>query len=235
MRKTAAVVLSTLSLVAACGDVLSPTLPMATLSGASTANAVVPDPLDPNILTYTFDDIPANCAFGDVIPDPYEGLDFSTNKWTGCFAPAPNNTVAIVPADQAKYDAGNAPSETRIQLPRIATAVSIEYYDLWNEPVTLNAYGTGGVLLATMTATTVDVWTTLAVAAPGIRSIGIVSLQAATYFDNLRITYVGTGPGSGNNPTSQDQCKKGGWELYGFKNQGQCVKFVETGKDGRVS
>lgn len=31
----------------------------------------------------------------------------------------------------------------------------------------------------------------------------------------------------------KSECKKGGWETYGFKNQGQCVRFVETGKDSR--
>jgi hypothetical protein len=32
-------------------------------------------------------------------------------------------------------------------------------------------------------------------------------------------------------PTSKDQCKKGGWKNFGgmFKNQGQCVRFVNTG------
>jgi hypothetical protein len=32
-------------------------------------------------------------------------------------------------------------------------------------------------------------------------------------------------------PTSIEQCKKNGWMKYGsmFKNQGQCIKFVETG------
>jgi hypothetical protein len=30
-------------------------------------------------------------------------------------------------------------------------------------------------------------------------------------------------------PTSEDQCKKGGWKQYGvFKNQGDCVSFVAT-------
>lgn len=36
------------------------------------------------------------------------------------------------------------------------------------------------------------------------------------------------------NPTTKDDCKKDGWLLYGFDNQGQCVRFVETGKDSRV-
>lgn len=34
-------------------------------------------------------------------------------------------------------------------------------------------------------------------------------------------------------PETKDDCKDGGWEDYHFKNQGQCVKYVETGKDSR--
>jgi hypothetical protein len=30
-------------------------------------------------------------------------------------------------------------------------------------------------------------------------------------------------------PTSKDQCKRGGWREYGFKNQGECVSFVSRG------
>jgi hypothetical protein len=30
--------------------------------------------------------------------------------------------------------------------------------------------------------------------------------------------------------TSKDQCKEGGWEQFGFKNQGQCVAFVQRPK-----
>lgn len=33
-------------------------------------------------------------------------------------------------------------------------------------------------------------------------------------------------------PTSKDQCKNGGYRQYGFKNQGQCVAFVERGPTG---
>ena len=35
-------------------------------------------------------------------------------------------------------------------------------------------------------------------------------------------------------PETMADCKKGGWETYGFKNQGQCVRYVETGKDSRL-
>jgi hypothetical protein len=31
-------------------------------------------------------------------------------------------------------------------------------------------------------------------------------------------------------PTSKEQCKKGGWRNFPqFKNQGQCIAFVERG------
>ena len=33
---------------------------------------------------------------------------------------------------------------------------------------------------------------------------------------------------------NKDQCKAGEWEPLGFKNQGQCVRYVETGKDSRT-
>ena len=36
-----------------------------------------------------------------------------------------------------------------------------------------------------------------------------------------------------SDPLTKDQCKDGGWETFGFSNQGQCVRFVETGKDSR--
>jgi virginiamycin B lyase len=30
-------------------------------------------------------------------------------------------------------------------------------------------------------------------------------------------------------PTSKEQCKDGGWRAFGFRNQGQCIAFVERG------
>jgi hypothetical protein len=32
---------------------------------------------------------------------------------------------------------------------------------------------------------------------------------------------------------AKDQCKDGGWREAGFRNQGQCIRFVNTGKDSR--
>jgi hypothetical protein len=34
-------------------------------------------------------------------------------------------------------------------------------------------------------------------------------------------------------PATKDECKNGGWVTFGFENQGQCVRFIETGKDSR--
>lgn len=36
-----------------------------------------------------------------------------------------------------------------------------------------------------------------------------------------------------DNPTDKDECKQGGWEDFGFRNQGQCIRYVNTGQDSR--
>lgn len=35
-------------------------------------------------------------------------------------------------------------------------------------------------------------------------------------------------------PVDKDACKNGGWEDFGFKNQGLCIQYVNTGKDSRL-
>ncbi|MGI9043905.1 MAG: hypothetical protein ACR2GK_07235 [Gemmatimonadaceae bacterium] len=35
-------------------------------------------------------------------------------------------------------------------------------------------------------------------------------------------------------PLAKDECFKGGWSNFSFRNQGQCVRFIETGEDSRV-
>jgi hypothetical protein len=53
----------------------------------------------------------------------------------------------------------------------------------------------------------------------------LVGLTSAGGVDDLAFTPL---------PTSQDQCKNGGWQRfsfpYNFKNQGDCIQFVNTGK-----
>lgn len=55
------------------------------------------------------------------------------------------------------------------------------------------------------------------------------------YYDNVVVSHV-----DGSTvydfeiaPTEKSECKKGGWQDFGFKNQGQCIRFVNTGKDSR--
>ncbi len=33
---------------------------------------------------------------------------------------------------------------------------------------------------------------------------------------------------------NKDQCMSGAWQALGFRNQGQCIRYVETGKDARA-
>jgi hypothetical protein len=30
---------------------------------------------------------------------------------------------------------------------------------------------------------------------------------------------------------SKDECRDGGWQAFGFANQGQCIRYIETGKN----
>jgi len=49
----------------------------------------------------------------------------------------------------------------------------------------------------------------------------------------LVMKFLSPEPPSPTEPQTSDDCKKGGWADFGFKNQGQCVGFVETGMDSR--
>ena len=46
--------------------------------------------------------------------------------------------------------------------------------------------------------------------------------------------HVGRAPAEVGPPTNKSQCKKGGWRNFtirrAFKNQGDCIQFVNTGK-----
>lgn len=36
-----------------------------------------------------------------------------------------------------------------------------------------------------------------------------------------------------SDPSTRDDCKDGGWEDFGFSNQGECIRYVITGQDSR--
>lgn len=57
----------------------------------------------------------------------------------------------------------------------------------------------------------------------------------AGYLDNV-VMNLGTGTTVYDfeaSPVLKDDCKKGGYTDYGFRNQGLCIQFVNTGKDSR--
>ncbi len=54
----------------------------------------------------------------------------------------------------------------------------------------------------------------------------------------LQVPAMPTSPGQNSagristiDPTNKDECKNGGWEAFAFRNQEQCIRFVNTGKD----
>jgi hypothetical protein len=49
----------------------------------------------------------------------------------------------------------------------------------------------------------------------------------------LVMKFVSPQPPPPTEPQTSDDCKKGAWANFGFRNQGQCVSFVETGLDSR--
>ncbi|CAN5539888.1 hypothetical protein BH23BAC4_BH23BAC4_15730 [soil metagenome] len=57
-------------------------------------------------------------------------------------------------------------------------------------------------------------------------------------FDALSVTANGQtrhydfGPAPAN-PANANECKNGGWQTFGFRNQGQCIQYVNTGRDSR--
>lgn len=58
-------------------------------------------------------------------------------------------------------------------------------------------------------------------------SLSWVQLAPFHQFDNITLAVGGVAP------ATRDDCRNGGWESFGFKNQGQCIRMVETGKDSR--
>ena len=63
------------------------------------------------------------------------------------------------------------------------------------------------------------------------------SSAAATAFSvergGLVMKFVSPEPPKPVDPANKEECKQGGWSKFGFKNQGQCVRFIETGEDSR--
>jgi hypothetical protein len=49
----------------------------------------------------------------------------------------------------------------------------------------------------------------------------------------LVMKFISPEPPAPEEPVVIEDCKAGGWSDFGFRNQGQCIRFVETGVDSR--
>jgi len=49
----------------------------------------------------------------------------------------------------------------------------------------------------------------------------------------LIMKFISPDPPAPADPVTKDECMNGGWSGFGFRNQGQCVRLVETGEDSR--
>jgi hypothetical protein len=93
--------------------------------------------------------------------------------------------------------------------------------------VDMNVLDSGGTVLGT--------WT-LSNAADTMDQVGgnryawfiFVDVQAGLGIDNHEL-YLD----APHNPVTKDDCKNGGHADFGFSNQGQCIKFLNTGQDSR--
>jgi hypothetical protein len=102
--------------------------------------------------------------------------------------------------------------------------------------LTFTVTGTGGTTVVTTDVVMLGSMTLKALGsfAPGTYTLTVefggaveVTNQVSTY---LPSAMTGTFTVKSCLPTSAEQCKDGGWQSYGvFKNQGDCVSFVETG------
>lgn len=218
-------------LAAACADgPTSPALDQGVAPDGPMMTVVV-DPLDPNTVTYTFDDLAIDCQFNATLDPTYEDLVFATTPYLATcqgLGAGANGTIELLPSNQQSGIDGVA-YEVLIDLPSAASFASIESYE-FQDPVlvTLNAYNADGLLVSTDAAFGQGAdRQTLTVEGSGIVRLGLEAARpAANLFDNLTVTF-------DSGPTTADDCKKGGWADFGFSNQGQCVRFVQTGKDSR--
>jgi len=210
--------------LAACGE--SPTQP--TLD-VPVSLAIVP--VGGGLMAETFDLADGSgCEFypPGTFATP-EGLTFTTFTGTVRSGPAHSGSCAF---EGFSLDLQNAPGSDAVWtsvwiLPTVDPA--------WADPtipVDIFLYGP-------FTATTVDVpvdgWSELVLpTGPTVTGWSIASLFGAVY-DDLTYGVPAADPEGepGEDPVTRDDCEKGGWQAFGFRNQGQCVRFVETGKDSR--
>ena len=232
--------LSVALVLAGCGESLTGP----TLEGDVQISAdIVVDPSDPQTKTYTFDDLDLACSFTPTTATLYEDLTFPVDH--------PFMVCGETDGGAARFLRSVVSSETIVTLPAPATAVSVRsrvFAPVSGTP-TLNAYAADGTLVGSHAGGALNAWVTLSVDGAGtpIYRIGLSMPALFVDLDDVTITYASDGNGDGDgdgdgdggdggdadDPASKAECAGDGWATFGFRNHGQCVRFVETGQDSR--
>lgn len=218
----------------------------------TTNDLAAADPLDTpgdSVVVYTFDDLRVNCGWNVTTSGLYADLVFPSLAYMSP-CNTPNGTIGLVPSREGV--AGLL--EVRVQLPALASAVSVEafLYSVGETP-TLIAYDVDGNEIGRTSDALLNAWVTLEVLAgeSPISEIGLLMPQLRVYLDNIIVTRAAPDPGTlpepepdvqpepQSEPTPPDpvlrgHCMNGGFEDFGFDNQGQCVSFLRTGRDSRT-
>lgn len=93
--------------------------------------------------------------------------------------------------------------------------------------VDMNLLDADGTVLWTETRSDEDDTIPAEVGGNGYAWFTVIDVDGGVEADNHELHLLLPDPGS------KDDCKKGGWADYGFANQGQCIRFVNTGQDSR--
>jgi choice-of-anchor C domain-containing protein len=218
------VVLASLTLLGACAE--TATGPQTAVQAPSSLATVALTLNNPSFeVPYT------GWAYSDVDMGPYwtatDGLNsvdlngFHAGYISQALATVPGVTYTVV------FDlAGNPGYPQNVKELQVSAGATsaLYYFDTTGKSVTNMGWTTQSFSFTATAATTTLTFQSLHTGNPYIWQD---QAQGAAV-DNVRVTYEGQ-----NNPTTADQCKNGGWVQYGFRNQGLCIQFVNTGKDSR--
>jgi hypothetical protein len=160
----------------------------------------------------------------------YYDVSFTPPRWLG----GNNDSITIdAPAGTVFWNGIGHSNQYVIHDAQAVHLIGASHVELSNDgsTVTLNL---SGVNLYAPPGTRVTISLPLVINPPA----GTYTLLVRTTTDNafaesnpytILPALVGGPPPVPEGPTSKEQCKKGGYEEFGFKNQGQCVAFVERG------
>lgn len=204
--------------------------------GSGSARLVAPASTDGVVL--------AKAGYNGMRLDAITNLAYSTYRTAGGAALAIALQFNI---DNDVTDADNAWKGRLVFEPYFTETVNTGQWQTWNPMIQGKWWGTGAAIAASCPQSSPCTWAQVLAAFPnaGIhQTFGAVLLKAGSGWagfdgnvDALTINgdvydFELDAPAPAD-PLTKNECKNGGWENYGFKNQGQCVKFVETGKDSR--